>query len=93
MSHSEIKEVLSSRGESYLIETLKCCVLDNGDDGKKHTLRSRKVKCSMLFAVYVSNEEKLEHDITYGKTGTVKYVEVTRIGIEYRGGPKGLQPP
>lgn len=40
---------------------------NNGDDGKESTIRSKKVSCSMLFAVYVSDDESVEHDMTFGK--------------------------
>ena len=40
-------------------------VLDNEDDGTKSTLK--KVRCSILFTVFVHDEENENHDMTYGK--------------------------
>ena len=42
-------------------------VLDNEDDGKTSTLDSKKVRCGILFAVFISDEGNEIHDMTFGK--------------------------
>ena len=42
-------------------------VLDNEDNGKTSTLDSKKVRCSILFAVFVSDKDNEYHDMTFGK--------------------------
>lgn len=52
---------------------------NNGNDGKESALQSKTAKCTMMFAVYVSEMENVEYDITYGKTALSNQCNCTDV--------------
>lgn len=51
----------------------------NGDDGKVSSLTSRKVKCSTLFAVYVTRDKRATYGMNFGKTGIAQESVILKV--------------
>ena len=49
-------------------------IVDNGDDGRASTLLSKEAKCTMLFAVNVTDNKRAVYGMNFDKAGIKKVV-------------------
>ena len=85
-SHVIISEMSFGIGlfiQFKMLHSLSYYFVDNGDDGKEATLDSKTAKCTMFFAVHVTQDNKKAiYGMDFAKPGIINLMSIfcTKVG-------------